>query len=111
MNLEEALIYVSISYINVNELTDPFLLYSTLSDLCNKTYKNKEELKMYWKIIQKINLYQLLFDLEREKAKEEIFKMYYLVSLEVGKDDFLKFYNITENSFNMLMHFVKNRKK
>ena len=62
MKLEAALTYLYSSYINKIELTNSFVLFSKLSDMCNDTFENKEDVKNYWKIISKINIFECIFD-------------------------------------------------
>ena len=62
MKLEDALTYLYTSHIDKNEIINPFFLYSQLSDICNDTFKNKEEVKMYWKVISNVNIYEYLID-------------------------------------------------
>lgn len=62
MKLQAALTYIYSSHINKEELENPFVLFSTLSDICNDTFKNKEEVKLYWRIISKVNIYKILLD-------------------------------------------------
>ena len=45
MTLELALTNLYSSHLNKIELTNTFVLYLTLSDMCNDTYENKEEVK------------------------------------------------------------------
>lgn len=59
MKLESALEYLYSSHIDKRELTDSFILYSQLSDLCSDNY---DSVRTYWKIIQKINLFESLID-------------------------------------------------
>ena len=62
MTLESALTYIYSSRLNNIELTNSFVLYSMLSDMCNDTYENKEDVKIYWKVISKVNIYECLLN-------------------------------------------------
>ena len=62
MTLESALTYIYSSRLNNLELTNTFVLYSMLSDMCNDTYEIKEDVKSYWNVISKVNIYECLLD-------------------------------------------------
>lgn len=69
MKLEAALTYLYSSYINKIELTDPFVLYSQLSDICFDDY---EEVRTYWNVISKINIFESLLDKGINKGIEHL---------------------------------------
>lgn len=76
MTLESALTYIYSSRLNDIELTDTFVLYSILSDMCNDTYENKEDVKTYWNVIAKVNIYECLFNEGITNGVKKLKEMY-----------------------------------
>ena len=78
MRLVEALKYIYSSHRSIEELTNPFILLSNLSDLCNDSFEAKEEVKSYWNVISKVNIYKCLLEGDSLSAKENLMKLYSL---------------------------------
>ena len=76
MTLESALTYLYSSHLNKIELTDSFVLYSALSDICNDSFENKEDVKTYWKVISKVNIYECLLNEGITNGVKKLKEMY-----------------------------------
>ena len=76
MRLVEALKYVYSSHRTLEELTNPFILFSNLSDLCNDSFIAKEEVKDYWKVISKVNIYKHILENDDPDIKTKLMKLY-----------------------------------
>ena len=87
MKLEAALTYLYSSYINKIELTNSFVLFSKLSDMCNDTFENKEDVKTYWKIISKVNIFECIFDKGVTDGVKYLKEMY---------SEFSEYFSLTE---------------
>lgn len=94
MDIKTALTYIY-KTCSEKELTNPFFLFSKLSDLCNDSYENKEDAKTYWLIISKINIYKCLFKnvffLEKDYFKDKFYK----VAKTIAFSEYEKMINIT----------------
>ena len=62
MKLEEALVSIYANRKKDIELTDVFLLYSKISDMCSDSYENKEEARLYFSLLNRINLFDCFFN-------------------------------------------------
>ena len=97
MKLEAALTYLYSSYINKIELTDPFVLYSQLSDICFDDY---EEVRTYWNVISKINIFESLLDKGINKGIDYLWGKYSEFSEYFSLDEFEKMLQCTLKAMN-----------
>ena len=97
MKLEAALTYLYSSYINKIELTDPFVLYSQLSDICFDDY---EEVRTYWNVISKINIFESLLDKGINKGIDYLRGKYSEFSEYFSLDEFEKMLQCTLKAMN-----------
>jgi hypothetical protein len=44
--------------------------------MCNDTYENKEDVKLYWKVISKVNIYECLFNEGITNGVKKLKEMY-----------------------------------
>ena len=92
MNFREGLNYIYKNRSSDLELTDPFILYCKLSDLCGSSFETKHKVELFYQIDKKIKVVQSIinndFDIENK----------YFVVAEL----------ISEESFNKLINTVKN---
>lgn len=79
MKLKEALSVAYNKKVHEVELTDPFLLYSILSDYCTRTFEGRREVKIYWSVIKRVNIFSTLLEYNYERAIEILGRDYYLV--------------------------------
>lgn len=100
MKLEAALTYLYSSHLNKLELIKPFILYSTLSDMCNDTFENKEDVKTYWKVISKVNIYECLFAEGITNGVKKLKEMYSENSEYFSFSEYKKMIEYTLSSMN-----------
>lgn len=62
MNLEDGLRYIYETNTQIEYMINPFTLYSRLSDYCNKTFKDIEDVKLYISVIERINLVEFVIN-------------------------------------------------
>lgn len=91
MNFREGLNYIYKNHSSDLELTDPFVLYCRLSDLCSSSYEDKHKVVLFYQIDKKIKVVQSIINNDFDVANKY---------LEVA--DLL-----SEESFNGLINTVK----
>lgn len=111
MTLESALTYLCSNKLKQKELTDPFYLYSVLSDICNDTYENKEDVKTYWKVLSKVNIYEYLFNEDVSNVVKKIKALYDECSNEVSRFEYERMIEYTFNSLGYSYGKLKKKKK
>ena len=62
MNLRSGLLYIYSSYTHIEQVTNPFLLYSQLQDLCKDNYKTKDQVKEFFEISKRLNIIEVLIN-------------------------------------------------
>lgn len=92
MNFKEGLNYIYKNHKEEFELTNPFVLYSRLSDLCSSSYEAKQKVQMFHQINQKINVIDLVLH-DGENIQSRYLEVSDLLSQE---------------SFNRLIITIKN---
>ena len=90
MKLKEALITVYNNKQHQVEITDPFLLYSILSDYCTKTFEGRREIRIYWSVIKRVNIFDTLLEFNYERAIEILSRDYYLVCQDTSLNAYKK---------------------
>lgn len=82
MNFREALNHIYKNRERDEDITNPFLLYSRLSDLCSSSYVDKEKVQLFHQINSRLNIVQAVL------ANTEISSRYDEVSVFVSQDSF-----------------------
>ena len=76
MNLEDGLKYIYEKKFPIEYMINPFTLYSMLSDYCNKSFKDIEDVKLYIKVIERINLVEFVINKPLSTLEEMMLKNY-----------------------------------
>ena len=98
MEFTEALKKVYKSSRKKEQLNDPFLLYSRISDLIGDSYNEKKKAKTFFSISKKINLLELVGEYGKN-CRSEIIKKYDEVSEIVTKEVFNKLVDMVYELF------------
>lgn len=101
MRFREALKKAFLNKKSSNEITDPFLLYSTLSDMCKSGYESKEKLSLFFQIDKRIHIFGTYFENKRN-AKDVLMSKYSMVSDIISQSYY-------ENLINVVMAIVTNQ--
>lgn len=80
MNLEDGLKYIYEKKFPIEYMINPFTLYSMLSDYCNKSFKDIEDVKLYIKVIERINLVEFVINKPLSTLEEMMLKNYENIS-------------------------------
>ena len=84
MTFIEGLTFIIKNRKDDSEITNPFYLYSRLSDICNETYEDKEKVKIYWKVTSQLNIIGVIL----EKGIEESLSLLKTLYFEIKNVDF-----------------------
>ena len=75
MNFKDALKKVYKSSRNKEQLNNPFIVYSRVSDLIGNSYNDKKKVELFFKIKKEVNLFSLAAEYE-ENGKNKNICMY-----------------------------------
>ena len=56
MNFKDALNYIYVNRLNDTELTNPFMLYCKLCDLCGASFEDKHKVTLFYQVDKRLNL-------------------------------------------------------
>ena len=87
MNFKDALKKVYKSSRNKEQLNNPFIVYSRVSDLIGNSYNDKKKVELLFKITKEVNLFNLAAEYG-ENGKNKIICMYNDVKDLVSKESF-----------------------
>ena len=87
MNFKDALKKVYKSSRNKEQLNNPFIVYSRVSDLIDNSYNDKKKVELFFKITKEVNLFSLAAEYG-ENGKNKIICMYNDVKELVSKESF-----------------------
>ena len=87
MNFKDALKKVYKSSRNKEQLNNPFIVYSRVSDLIGNSYNDKKKVELFFKITKEVNLFSLAAKYG-ENGKNKIICMYNHVKDLVSKESF-----------------------
>lgn len=87
MNFKDALKKVYKSSRNKEQLNNPFIVYSRVSDLIGNSYNDKKKVELFFKITKEVNLFSLAAE-HGEDGRDKIICMYNDVKDLVSKESF-----------------------
>lgn len=87
MDFKNALRNVYKSSRNKEQLNNPFIVYSRVSDLIGNSYNDKKKVELFFKITKEVNLFRLATEYG-ENGKNKIICMYNEVKELVSKESF-----------------------
>lgn len=87
MNFKDALKKVYKSSRNKEQLNNPFIVYSRVSDLIGNSYNDKKKVELFFKITKEVNLFSLAAEYG-ENGRNKIICMYNDVKDLVSKESF-----------------------
>ena len=80
MKLKSGLLYIYSSYTHIEQITNPFVLYSQLQDLCKDDYVVKEQALEFFEISKKLNIFKVLIEKGVIDGKKYLIDMYPIYS-------------------------------